>query len=170
MVVLGLLAGVKRLGVPIPDSIHLLHEAAFKTSDEVAKGAYNKALDLSFSHFYTDMTAMEWRGFNFDFNQSLVKLWGGKAMRLAHSPMAHDFMIGLDCLKRYGQVKALVMPEESLALRQIREIQPEDLKKERPELDFNAVNALRYAVVSYDRIRPGPEIKDQREITVKGWA
>jgi hypothetical protein len=167
LVVLGLLNGAKPGAA---NAIDLIYEAEFKTSDEVAKGAYNKALDLSFSTFYTDLTAREWNGFNFDFKQYLVKLWGGAAMRILHSPLAHDFMIGLDVLKRYGKAKGLVMPEESLALRQLREIQPDDLKKERPELEFNAVNALRYAVVSYDRIKPSDPPKDQREISVKGWA
>jgi hypothetical protein len=152
----------------------LIYEREYPSSIELMTDAYNRANDLRFHHFYTDMQNTAWQGFNIDFQKRIRTGLGSKDIRIIHSPFAQDFIIGKDVIKRMAGQKALNIPSASILMNQLRNMTPQDLDCERPDQKFHAINALRYVLVAWDQMksRPRGESRGEKErsISVEGWA
>ena len=167
--VLGLFAGVK---FGTPNSLMLVYEKEFAGAADLMTDAYNKAHDLRFGVFYSDLGRPEWQGFISEFNRKVRTGLGAREVRLKHSPFPTDFVLGKDRIVHFINQKAFVMPTKSNLCRHLLEVRPADLETDHPEYKFPSVNAFRYLIVAWERtagtarVNPGEE----RQVTVKGWS
>jgi len=168
--ILGLLSGAQ-VGQEGP--LMLIYEREYLTSNELMSDAYNRANDLRFHRFYSDLKASEWQGFNFEFQRKVRHGLGARDIRLEHSYLAHDFGFGLHTIKRLSLARAFILPQTGILIEQLRQMTPDNLETDRPEYKFAAVNAFRFVVVAFDKFK-NPVGKTQgtqeREISVKEWA
>ncbi len=134
-----------------------VYEKQYPSSMELIQDAYNRAKDLRFSKFFTDMRRVEWQGFNFEFQRQIRLGMGSTDIRLAHSPFAHDFMMGLDTIRRIAAKKMVQLPTASILMNQLIGLTPKDIESETPENKFNAINAYRYLAVANDLMRNRPK-------------
>lgn len=169
--IMGLLSAAQ---VGQPKSLMLIYERTYEDNNKLMVDAYNRAHDLRFQRFYSDLKATEWHGFNREFQEKVRRGLGGGDIRLEHSYLAHDFRYGFEVVNRFGQSGCFIIPKSCLLSEQLRQMVPANLEVDRPENKFNAINGFRYAVVAFDKKRTpsglGKEVEKERVISVQGWA
>ncbi len=136
-----------------PGSVRLLFERQCKTSPELLLLAANMAKDLRFSEYFTDLSKPEWQGFHEKFRQYIQHNRKFREIRLKHSDYADDFLYGMDVIRRWANNKVLELPGGSIVRDQLRSLNDEDLRAESPELKFDAINALRYVAIPFDKVK-----------------
>jgi hypothetical protein len=170
--VLGLFAGA---AFGKENSLMLVYEKQYENALELMSDAYNRAADLRFQKFYTNLQFGDWQGFNFEFNRKIRSNLGARDIRLLGSPFASDFVYGKDVIKRLAGGKAFQIPSGSLLMGQLREMTPEDLDADRAGEKFYALNGFRFLLVTWDVLvnaaarRQGPANGDGTG-SVLGWS
>jgi hypothetical protein len=157
------------------NSFMLVYEKEYENAVELMSDAYNRAADLRFQKFYTNLQLTDWKGYNFEFHRKIRSNLGARDIRLMDSPLASDFAYGKDVIKRLANQKAFLIPSDSLLMTQLRDIRPEDLKAERAGDKFDAINGFRFLIVAWDlqvnaaARRQGPSNEGERG-SVLGWS
>jgi hypothetical protein len=156
------------------DSLMLVYEKEYRDSVELITDAYNKANDLRFRIFYTNLKHPEWRGYNDDFYRKIRSGLGARDIRLMHSRYENEFSRGKDVINRLASENAFHIPSASLLMTQLRNMKPKHMQTENPEHIFHAVNGFRYLLVQWELEKDSRRVQtpreEERKITVKGWA
>ena len=156
------------------DSLMLVYEKEYRDSVELITDAYNKANDLRFRIFYTNLKHPEWRGYNDDFQRKIRSGLGARDIRLMHSCYENEFSRGKDVINRLASENAFHIPSASLLMTQLRNMKPKHMQTENPEHIFHAVNGFRYLLVQWELEKDFRRLQtpreEERKITVKGWA
>jgi hypothetical protein len=80
---------------------------------------------------------------------------------LEQAPYADVFIHGFEMANRLATSKVLYIPRSSIARSQFKDIKKEDLDT-RPDLMFNAINAVRYVLAAVEMVEvflTGPQTK-----------
>jgi hypothetical protein len=170
--ILGLFAGA---AFGKENSLMLVYEKQYENAIELMSDAYNRAADLRFQKFYTNLQVSDWQGFNFEFNRKIRSNLGARDIRLLGSPFASDFVYGKDVIKRLAGGKAFLIPSGSLLMGQLREMTPEDLDADRAGEKFCALNGFRFLLVAWDILvnataRRQGSADGERTASVLGWS
>lgn len=152
--IVGLLSGAQ---IGQKDSMMLIYEREYKTNTDMMLDISNLARDLRISELLTDRKHHEFQAYNSDFDKYIKA--GLPDLRLTNDRFASDFQYGLNVIRRWAKDMVIKLPVQSKLAVQLHNISLKDLESERPDLKFNAVNAFRYLVCSYERqkIRPYSE-------------
>jgi len=157
------------------NSLMLVYEKQYENAIELMSDAYNRAADLRFQKFYTNLQFSDWQGFNFEFNRKIRSNLGARDIRLLASPFASDFVYGKDVIKRLAGGKAFQIPSGSLLMGQLRAMTPEDLDADRAGEKFWAINGFRFLLVAWDvqvntAARRQAPADGERTGSVLGWS
>ncbi len=143
--VVGLLSGAQ---VGAEGSMMLVYEREYQTTNDLMLDVLNRVRDLRIAALATDRDNPNWIGFNADFDRKAREQY--RDLALKHSPYATDFQYGVDVIRRWGRMKAISLPPQTIIMDQLRSMTPADLQSETPQNRFHAVNGLRYVAVLYD--------------------
>ena len=78
----------------------------------------------------------------------------GFSLSFSTAPYFEDFAFGMNVLNIYLERGLLVLPEECLAIAQLRMLQKQDLAPGKGEEKFGSLNALRFVIGSFHKSPP----------------
>jgi len=82
---------------------------------------------------------------------------------LQEAPYNDDFLFGVKLVKDWEREKRIEIPEDSIAYKQLKPITMEHLK-DKPEVNFYAVNALRFVMGAFFKFTFGPGLPPRRKM------
>lgn len=132
-------------------SIRLLYEYRFPSFTSLMVAAANLAKDLRFTEFYSDLMKPEWGAFHDSFQRLIQHSREFGEVRLRHAPFADDFIYGTGILQNWLRARTLHMPASCIFRSQLLSVKEEDLKMEKPEHRFEAINAMRYLAMAFEK-------------------
>lgn len=110
----------------------------------------------------------EWQGYVESFDEYLDdREIGGVYLRAA--PYIKNFQFGAAKIREWIRANALEIPKSSIVYSQLKRMTTVDLRND-PEINFHAVNALRYVVGDFDKHETGmPFIRKPRQKGRLAW-
>ncbi len=74
---------------------------------------------------------------------------------LTEAPYLNNFRAGISMIKEFEKEKKITFPEDSIVYKQLKTIGREHLS-DKPEVNFYAVNALRFVIGAFQKFNYGP--------------
>ena len=128
------------------------HESPGISLDELFAKLTDDTSLLRCSRIFTDMSD-EYDGYVESFREFVI---GIKHSGYLHpAPYADNFLLGVSWIQDWTKSGKLSIPEKTIVRSQLKHITKSDLA-DSPEVDFYAINALRYVVAAFHKMRPNP--------------
>jgi len=141
-------------GVEHKGTLKLLseHESPGISLDEILAKFTDDTSLLRCSRIFVDMSD-EYDGYVESFREFVIGIH--RSGYLHPAPYADNFLLGVTWIQDWTKSGKLSIPEMTIVRSQLKGITKADLA-ESPETNFYAVNALRYVVAAFHKMRPNP--------------